>query len=287
MAKQATKAAPPAPAPKKAEAPKTPEKTNLPAKTSTAPGVPAHLAAKIAASEGRGVSTARDDNILPLVYVLQKGSPCVDERSEAFVPGAKPGELWVRGTEKVISGTKGWVVQPCAFLKCWIEWGAKRGDGFKARHPERPDEAEEKVVKDDQGRDQTVWAMPNGNVVVETREHYVLDGKDAYCIPMTSTQHTVSRGWMSMMNQFRDDAGRPLDSFARKYLLTTIKREKDTNTWYVIKVADAGWVDTAEQYDTGAALYQAVMSGEKVADTDDTGTGTSEHDDEAADRAGV
>ena len=142
------------------------------------------------------------------------------------------------------------------------------------------------MVKDDQGRDRMAWVMPNGNVVVETREHYVLDGKDAYCIPMTSTQHTVSRGWMSLMNQFRDDAGRPLDSFARKYLLTTIKRTKDQNEWYVIKVSDAGWVDTAEQYDTGAALYQAVMSGEKVAENPDEPNGAGEENDEAAERAG-
>jgi hypothetical protein len=284
QAKTAPKAQPPAP--KKAEAP-PPKKENLPAVQHTGAGVPAHLAAKLAASAGRGVSTAREDNILPLVYVLQKGSPCVDERNEGYVKGAKPGEFWVRGTEKVISGKDGWLVQPCAFLKCWIEWGAKRGDGFKARHPERPDEAQEKMIKDDQGRDQMAWVMPNGNVVVETREHYVLDGADAYVIPMTSTQHTVSRGWMALMNQFRDDAGRPLDSFARVYRLTTVQREKDTNKWYVTKVVDAGWVETAEQYDRGAALYQAVMSGEKVAETPDDDVSGHETGDEDAERAGV
>lgn len=229
-------------------------------------GPPAHLAARLAASEGRGVSTAREDNVVPLLYVLQKGSPQTDERGDAYVRGAKAGELWVRGSEGVISGTTGVVVQPCAFLRCWIEWGPKRGDGFKARHADRPDAAEEKETRDDQGRPQMQWVMPSGNIVVETREHYVLVGHDALVIPFTSTGHTVSREWMALMNRFRDERGRPLDSFARQYRLTTVRKEKDGNTWYVIKAVDAGWVGSAEQYDLGLALHQAVMAGEKVAE---------------------
>jgi hypothetical protein len=255
MAKAVTKT-------KEAEAPKA----QPPAVVGAAGGVPAYLAARLAASEGRGVSTARDDNIVPLLLVLQKSSPQTDERADTYVKGAKAGELWVRGTDKIISGTEGIEVQPCAFWKGWLEWGPKRGDGFKGRHNERPDDAFEKEVLDDQGRPQIVWARPNNNILVETREHYVLVGADAYVIPFSSTGHTVSRTWMQLMNQFRDQSGKPLDSFARKYRLTTVRKEKDGNSWYVIKAVDAGWVESAQQYDLGLALYQAVMSGEKVAE---------------------
>lgn len=254
--------------------------------------VPAHLADRLAKSEGRGVSTARDDNVIPLLYVLQKSSPCTDERSDQYVKGAKAGELWIRGTETIFDGMKGILAQPCAFIKCWIEWGPKRGDGFKGRHADRPDDAEEVEVKDDQGRPQIVWQRPNKNIVVETREHYCLIGPDAIVIPMTSTGHGVSRAWMQLMNQFRDERGRPLDSFARQYRLTTVRKEKDGNSWYVIKAVDAGWV-SAEQYDRGLLLFQAVMAGEKVAEApEESGSdGRREeapaHTDQEAEDAGI
>jgi hypothetical protein len=212
------------------------------------------------------VSRSRDDNIIPLIYILQKGSPQIEERSDNYVKGAKPGEFWIRGTDNIFSGTTGILVQPCAFLKCWIEWGPRRGDGFKGRHNFRPDDAREKQIKDEQGRPRIVWARPNGNIVVETREHYVLIDDDAFVIPFVSTGHTVSRTWMALMNQFRDSSGNPYDSFSRMYHLTTIRKEKDGNSWYMIKAADGGWVPTENQFDRGLSLHQAVMSGEKVAD---------------------
>lgn len=293
MAKSAVNAKPAAaPSQEKVVAPN--QDKNLPATVAPPVGaVPAHLADRLKASEGRGVSSAREDNIVPLIYVLQKSSPCTDERAESYVPGAKAGELWVRGTEKLFSGINGVEVQPCAFLKCWIEWGPKRGDGFKGRHNDRPDDAFEKEVVDEQGKPKMVWARPNGNVLVETREEYVLIGRDAFVIPFTSTGHTVHRNWMSLMNQFRDGSGKPFDSFARKYRLTTLKKEAGGNSWYTIKAVDAGWVESAEQYDLGLALNQAVMSGEKVADATDEEPNDDAHErrsrasDEDADDAGI
>lgn len=238
--------------------------------TTRAEGVntpPAHLAAQLAESTGRGVSTARDDNVIPLIYVLQKSSPVTDERSDDYVEGAKAGELWVRGTDRVIKGVDGLLIQPCVFLKCWIEWGPKRGDGFKGRHADRPGDAAEKELPNEKGELQFHWVRANGNLVVETREHYVLDEEgNAFVIPFTSTGHTVSRTWMALMNSFRDGRGKPYDSFARRYRLTTVRKEKAGNSWYVIKATDEGWVPTAEAYDRGRALYDAVMSGEKTAD---------------------
>src|SRR6202035_3091033 len=59
-------------------------------------GPPAALADRMKADAGRGVSTAQEDNQVPLIYVLQPLSPQVDKRSEQYVEGAEPGDLWLR-----------------------------------------------------------------------------------------------------------------------------------------------------------------------------------------------
>lgn len=271
MAKTATKtdvkggasAKTPASEDKKPSVPATIDKTRT--------QVPDHLRERLAASQGRGVSTSREDTIIPMAFVFQKSHSQVDERSDDYVEGAKPGEIWLKGSvTPVRDGEKGELFQPCAFLKAWIEWKPARG-GFVNRHKDRPSDAREVEIKDDQGRPKIVWQRPNGNILVETREHYGFFGDEPYMIPMSSTQHTVSRNWMALMGQFKGGDGRPLDSFAKVYLITTARREKEGNNWYVFKADDAGWA-TAEQYDRGAVFHDAIMSGEKkAADYEDGG----------------
>lgn len=257
-----------------------PDKTkNLPA-TKPAPGavaIPDHLKGALAASTGRGISTSRDDTIIPMAHVFQKGHTQTDERDESYVEGAKPGEIWLKGSVvPVRSGVKGELFQPVAFMKVWIEWKPKRA-GFAGRHDKRPEDAYEGLIQNDAGEERPAWLRPNGNVLVETREHYGFFGDEPYMIPMTSTQHTVSRTWMSLMGQFKDERGKPLDSFAKVYLLTTTRREKDGNSWYVFKVDDAGWA-TLAQYERGASFFDSIMSGEKrAADYEETATGP-DHD---------
>src|SRR4051812_21319875 len=86
---------------------------------------------------GRGVSTAMEDNVVPLIYILQALSPQVQKKKEEYVEGAEPGYIWFRGTKKVV-GEEGIAVVPCYYSKVWIEWMPNRG-GFVARHDERPD----------------------------------------------------------------------------------------------------------------------------------------------------
>ena len=244
------------------------EQKNVPAVVnhgSTA--IPDHLREALAESTGLGVSTSQDDNIIPMVYLLQKGSPQVDERDDDYVDGAKPGEIWLKGSLNPIrSGSDGILFQPCAFEKFWVEWKPNRG-GYVNRHKHCPADAEEITVKNDKGEDVQVWARPNKNQLVETRYHYGFVGAEPYVIPMSSTQHTVSRTWMSLMNQFKDARGNPLDSCAKLYRLTTVRREKDGNNWFVFKVDDGGWA-TVEQYRAGLAFGKAILAGEKRADID-------------------
>ena len=120
-----------------------------------------------------------------------------------------------------------------------------------------------------EGRERQVWVRPNGNTVVETRQHMGCADGEAYVMPFSSTGHTVSRMWMQMMNQqVIPGSGKVAPSWAKCYTLTSTERTKDGNSWYVFKVSDNGkdgWVKTKEEYERGRALYEAFAGGEKRA----------------------
>ena len=56
---------------------------------------------------GLGVSFKAEDQLLPLIYVLQNGSPVVDKRGDSYVPGAEPGHFWLRNAVNPIRNGDG------------------------------------------------------------------------------------------------------------------------------------------------------------------------------------
>jgi hypothetical protein len=235
---------------------------------------------------GAGVSHAQEDNIIPLVYLLQSNSPQVVRGHEKHIDGAQAGDMWLRNEpegENIISGEDGMVAQPCFFGKSWIEWMPNRG-GFVTRHAERPEDAELQDVETDNGTEVKRWVRPNGNVVVETREYAVLvhvEGADEplpYVIPFSGTGHTPAKQWMGYIRKKKLPSGKDAPSFACKYRLTPKLRTKGPNSWYQYEISEVGWVENAEDIQRGAALYEAFQSGAKQAgQVEDVGSGDTEH----------
>src|ERR1700744_6508473 len=92
------------------------EKTTTVATTATGSSLPSFMSAKVHADAGKGVSTASEDNIVPLIYVLQSGSPQVKKNNPDYIEGAGEGDLWLRNAPTpIIDGLKGILVQPCYF----------------------------------------------------------------------------------------------------------------------------------------------------------------------------
>lgn len=235
--------------------------------------LPAHLAARVHADAGKGVSTASEDNIVPLIYVLQSGSPQVKKNNPDYIEGAGEGDLWLRNAPTpIVDGMKGIVVQPCYFYKSWVEWMPNRG-GFVTQHPagaERPAGAVEKPNPENPKKMQ--WVLPNGNTVVETRYHVVrvfLDDttRAAYVIPMSSSAHTSSRTWMSMMNN-KTVGQDKAPSYAALYTLKTKGKTKGEFSWATWDISDAGWVQSEDDYNAGAKLHEQFATGEKQAEAD-------------------
>lgn len=236
-----------------------------------AAAVPAFLQAKAEADAGKGTSQAQEDNIVPLIYVLQAQSPQCNQRSPDYVQDAVAGSIWLRTSGlPAIDGEDGILFQPCYFHKDWVEWIPNRG-GYVARHAEKPADAVQKP--DPKNADKLIWKRANGNDLVETRYHvgFVIleDRVMPYVIPMAGSQHSVSRQWMFLMNAKQmPGLDGPPPSWASKYRLTTRFRSNDQGEWYTLDVADAGWIETEAEYARGLKLHEAFVSGEMRAEAE-------------------
>lgn len=234
--------------------------------------LPSALAGRMKKDAGKGVSKAQEDNLVPLIYVLQEASPQARKKDPAYMPGAEAGMIWLRNAaEPFVDGEKGIWFQPCHFAKEWVEWvPRKKGGGIVNRHKEKPANAE--LQENDEGNE--VWTLPNGNECVETRYHsgFVIaeDGTAMpYIIPLKGSGHSFSKKWMFMQNSKTVD-GETAPSWACLYLLKTLYRSKSDNSWHMLEVddADTRWIETDEEYDRGLKLHEAFASGEKQPDVD-------------------
>lgn len=227
--------------------------------------IPDELASIIGDGGGRGISEAAADSIIPLVYILQSNSPQVIPRNPKQIDGACAGDFYLKDSGlPTIPGDHGMVAQSCYFSKAWVEWLPERS-GYVTQHVDRPVEARE-VEREVEGRLRKFWEMPGGNIVTETRYHYLLHGDRPFVLPLSSTGHTASRIWMALMNGFRYPNGKKADSWSRRYQLLTVPMSKGQMNWFTLRVVDLGWV-TAAEFRAGEALYNSIVSGEKVAAT--------------------
>jgi len=238
------------------------------------------------ADVGKGSSTAQEDNLIPLLYVLQGLSPQVNKRNDAYIEGAEPGDIWVRNAPKpIVKSEEGIPFQPCTFSKNWVEWvprdagGGRRGifphdavtvakDGKSATLKTPDGVIDLKVEFKDGNTNVPHFKLPNGNDLIETRYHAgfaEVDGKALpYVISFKSTGHTVSKEWMGKILQRNSiDGKNPDPSWLYWYKLTTKMRKNKEGEWFVIQVADLDRVATAEEYARGKSLNIAVMAGEK------------------------
>ena len=233
--------------------------------------LPAELLDITAKDAGMGVSFKQEDQLIPLIYILQTGSPAVDKRGDNHIDGAEPGDFWLRNAiEPIKNGEEGILVIPCEMTRSWIEWLPNR-QGFVARHSQVPSDVETRKERDDSGREKTVLIRgENGNLIQDTREFFLLVDGQPFVLPCTGTKHTFARSWNSFYMQFRHPkTGEVMPSFSRKYRLTTVPASNALGKWFGLKFQDEGYVQSKAEYDAGKALCLAVRGGEKRPETPD------------------
>ena len=66
------------------------------------------------ADAGRGVSSSADDNIVPIIYLLQANSPATKKSNPNYVEGAVAGDIWKRNSihKHLVKGEEGLIFQP-------------------------------------------------------------------------------------------------------------------------------------------------------------------------------
>lgn len=301
----------PAPPAVSQRAAQTPPRSNPPARPQQASAPPANKTTAVAVqqqntemstefadamsgySEGRGLSQAADDNLVPLVRVLQKLSPQCEPRSAEHVEGAEAGMFWLKGME-LVPGDEGLLAQPCSFSKWVTEWVPRDNGGglvgrFEMQIGEKVTEALDRHgivyqrVQDPKNPKRQKLVSGAGNDLIESREFacriVMPDGRRLpFIVPMAGSNHSVGRGWMMMMNG-KSVAGRRLDMFTSLYRLRTQYAENDQGNWYKYDVEDCGRLDQAQaagliqdwryELTEGERLFNAFFSGEKQADTAD------------------
>lgn len=234
--------------------------------------LPAEVLAALEQDAGVGLSTRMEDNVVPLVYLLQANSKAALKGHDKYVPGAEGGSIWLRNAEQsesLIDGEKGMVFLPCYFSKCWIEWMPDRG-GFVTRHSDKPTQARLVDKEGDDGTMRKVWEMPNGNIVSESREFSGFVKKDGamlpYTIPLSGSGHMVGKNWMTTMNNQKTPKGTPLPIYSYYWRLRTKLRTKGENSWYTFDITRDAPITTMEERNLAKALHDAFESGAKTSD---------------------
>lgn len=217
-------------------------------------GVPSYLANK--KMTGKGVSTRTEDMLIPMVRILQKMSPEVDENTPQYIKGAKPGDFIIKnGPRPIIKGDDGFLFQPCVYYTRYVEWlprskGGGGGAGFVASHIEEPTDTIS--APDPQNEERTIRIRKgNKNLVVETRYYvgFMIDEEDhsnafPAVVPMASSNHTPAKAWnMLQRNPNKNIGENPADLWAVYYRLKSISRTKGPNTWSMYDITDAGEED--------------------------------------------
>jgi hypothetical protein len=197
----------------------------------------ADLADEMSADAGQGVSFAPDDQVTPILTVLQTNSPVCEKRSSDYVDGAEPGHFYIANAGIPIrDGVAGIVIIVCAMQLVVNEWLVPRGSGYVGRHLRMPDDAVATIVP---GKRRPVYvSKTTGNSYKETRELFLIHERQQLKLPCRSTAHQFARQLMTFAGQVPLPNGTGIcPLYGCRYKLTTIAQRNTMGTWFGVKFA--------------------------------------------------
>lgn len=219
--------------------------------------------ALLAANAGQGYENATKDAFaIPFLRVLQDLSPQVKPKMSGYVKGAKVGDIYNTVTQECAEVLR---VIPCAYARRFIEWvpRGKKNGGFVAAY----EEARGLALADTGTRDGGKLVLPNGNELMDSREHYVLilaeDGSYSNAlISMGSTALKVSRRWMTTIANAGASIGIPgAPSYAFSYAVTTEEEANDHGSWSTWVINDRQRVMDVAIINAAKAFYKSMSAG--------------------------
>lgn len=198
-----------------------------------------------------------DDYAIPFIKIVQKASPIIDTNNDA-----RPGMFYNSVSGELYSEL---ILIPCGFKKEIVEWAPREsGDGIQGTHPwDTP------LMQQTTPNEKGIPALENGNLMVETRYHYVYvivpDTGETFpaLISMSSTQHKRSKRWASLMGAKKMEINgvrRTPPSFAFKYHAQTVQESKDGNVWYSWEITTGPQVEEEWLLRECAEFHKSIKS---------------------------
>jgi hypothetical protein len=246
----------------------TKEKTEV-ASVKTSAQLPAGMADmdELMRDAGVGVeSMSMDDIAVPYLYILQSGSPQVNEDADTYIKGAKPGMFFNNVSNEVYDGREvGLTVIPCAYERKYVEWIDRDsgGGGYVADH-----DIDSGIMNETTPNEKGVPVLGNGHLVIETAYHYVyfrnpLTGTwEEIIIPMKSTMLKKSRRWnKTLMATLIPGTSSRAPRWLYPYQLKTVKETKSTNTWSNFDITRLEEMVNADQYRSAKKFAELMQSG--------------------------
>jgi hypothetical protein len=219
-----------------------------------------------------------EDMSIPFLRILAQLSPQVNKRDGAYVDGAEAGMLYNTVANEAYDGEKGVLVIPCYYNRRYVEWKPREKGGGYVNSYDVDDKIVNTTYRDDRGND----VLPNGNLLTNTAQFFVLllseDGMPQRClITMTSTQLKKARKWVTQM-QSRTAMGKNgmfvLPMMSQVYRLRTVEERNDKGSWFGWEISHERSLDLADEkpvFDLGVSFSKSVRAGE-VKVKEDQGT---------------
>lgn len=200
-------------------------------------------------------SVSSQDLAIPYLRLLAPLSPQVNKRDGAYVEGAEAGMIYNTVENVAYDGEIGVKVVPCYYRRVYVEWKPReKGGGYVQTYP-----VDDKIVsttyRDDRGND----ILPNGNILTNTAEFYVLlldkNGARKRClITMTSTQLKKARKWMTQIQtksgETEDGRIYTLPMMSHIYTLTSVEERNDKGSWFGWEVHEDRVLDLQNKTDS-------------------------------------
>jgi hypothetical protein len=194
-----------------------------------------------------GVDFQRKDLNLPLVIVLQSGTPFCKKSDPEYIKGAEDGMFYDTGAEELYEGiNEGIYVVPCFHETIYKERSVPRSANDRgdlvAKHPEHSS-----VVSKADWIDKRLVIPETGNTLHECHYYFVMllgrkdDGtpdEDNYrkaVLCFESTNIPAAKTWNSAITGLCHN-GKPAAIFIGIYNLTTVAKKNDKASWWGIKV---------------------------------------------------
>ena len=209
--------------------------------------VPAH----VKESAGLGNENVSTQHLqTPRVKLLQQMNSEVDESHDAYVEGAKPGDLLNTVTNEIY-GTEIYVIN-VHFTEDFVVWRKReKGGGLVASCASRAD-ADEMIGNQD--------GSPNDYEIIQTQSHLLIR-KDAttgemestpFLMDFASSKLRVSREWNTQIAQLGGDR------FSTLWKVSSVKTQNRAGQPFQnLSVMKEGWV-TDDDYEIAKKVYKGV-----------------------------